>query len=271
MRLAFLADIHGNLPAFEAALDHAHRQRPDQIIIVGDIVVGSPDSRACLELACSLGCPIVRGNHERYVASFGQPNAPPVWQSNQYAPVRWAHEQLTIEQRAAADALPQFLRLADCPDLLIVHASLRNDRDTVYAYTPDDEIAAMFPSGETTIVRAHNHVPQVRLWEGRRIITTGSVGLALNLEPTAQYLLLDRVAGEWRIRHQSVPYDQALALARFHESGYLEAAGPMARLFMREVATAAGQIVPFLRDYERWNAAGPVTLEAAVERFFSIS
>ena len=41
----------------------------------------------------------------------------------------------------------------------------------------------------------------------------------------------------------------------------------MARLFMREVATAAGQIVPFLRDYERWNATEPITLEAAIQRF----
>ena len=267
MRLAFLADIHGNLPAFEAALDHAYRQQPDQIIIVGDIVVGSPDSRACLELAQSLSCPIIRGNHERYVASFGQPDAPAAWQSNQFAPVRWAYDQLTPEQRATINGLPQFLRLPDCPDLMIVHASLRNDRDTVYAYTPDDEIAAMFPTAETTIVRAHNHVPQVRLWEEQRIITTGSVGLALNLEPTAQYLLLDRVAGEWRIRHQSVPYDQEQALARFDQSGYLEEVGPMARLFMREVATAAGQIVPFLRDYERWNATEPITLEAAIQRF----
>ena len=41
MRIAFLADIHGNLPAFEAALDHVAQQHVDRVIFVGDLVVGS--------------------------------------------------------------------------------------------------------------------------------------------------------------------------------------------------------------------------------------
>ncbi|MBE0698820.1 MAG: metallophosphoesterase [Anaerolineaceae bacterium] len=65
IRIAVLADIHGNLPAFESALEHVSQQKVDQIILAGDIVNGSPDSKACWTLALSLGCPILRGNHER--------------------------------------------------------------------------------------------------------------------------------------------------------------------------------------------------------------
>ena len=89
MRIAILADIHGNLPAFEAALDHASRQRVDRTIVAGDIVNGSPDSAACWRLARSLGYPIVRGNHERYVARYGTAAGDPAWLSEQFAPVRW--------------------------------------------------------------------------------------------------------------------------------------------------------------------------------------
>ncbi|MBC8163473.1 MAG: metallophosphoesterase [Roseiflexaceae bacterium] len=267
MRLAILADIHGNLAAFEAALDHAQRQQPDQIIIAGDIVVGSPDSQACLELAQRLDCPLLRGNHERYVASFGQPGAPAIWQSEQFGPMRWAFDQLTEAQRTAIGKLPQHLRLADCPDLLIVHASLRSDRDTIYAYTPADEVAAMFPDPRATmIVRGHNHIPQVRLWQGRQIVTAGSIGLALDMETTAQYLILEQIAGAWHIRHQSVPYDLEATLRRFRE-GYLEQAGPIARLYMREVATAAGHLVPFLRTYARWSPDATLPLAQALDRF----
>lgn len=56
MRIAVLADIHGNLPAFEDALKHVSQQKVDQIILAGDIVNGSPDSKACWSLAMSLGC-----------------------------------------------------------------------------------------------------------------------------------------------------------------------------------------------------------------------
>jgi predicted phosphodiesterase len=69
MRLALLSDIHGNLPAFEAALAHATQQGYDQMVILGDVVVGAPDTADCWPLAKSLDVPIVRGNHGRYVAT----------------------------------------------------------------------------------------------------------------------------------------------------------------------------------------------------------
>jgi hypothetical protein len=270
MRIAILSDIHGNLPAFEAALDHVSRQHVDRLIIAGDIVVGSPDSAACWRLAQTLGCPIVRGNHERYVAHFGRSDAPSEWATERFAPVRWAVEQLIGDERAAIETLPPAVRMPDLPDLLVVHASLRADRDSIVPYTPDEQLAEMFPNiQEPWIVRAHNHTGQVRLWNERTIITAGAVGLPLDGSPTAQYLLLEQRAGGWRIMHQSVPYDLDAALLRFRATGYLDAAGPMARLFMREVATASHHMVPFLRAYAQWSAREPLALEEAVERFLN--
>ncbi|MBK8797381.1 MAG: metallophosphoesterase family protein [Anaerolineales bacterium] len=36
MRLAFLADIHGNLPALEAVMRDLQAQMPDQVFLAGD-------------------------------------------------------------------------------------------------------------------------------------------------------------------------------------------------------------------------------------------
>jgi hypothetical protein len=164
-------------------------------------------------------------------------------------------------------ALPLQLRLADAPDLLLVHASARSDKDTLAAYTPNDRLHAMFAgAGERTIVRAHNHTCQVRLWEGRQIITAGSVGLPLDGNPSAQYLLLERNGSGWGFEHHAVGYDVDAALRRFDETGYMAGAGPMAHLFRREVATAAHHMVPFLRAYAGWQEEG-LTLGRAVERF----
>lgn len=270
MRIAILADIHGNLPAFEAALDHVPRQTVDQIVIAGDLVVGSPDSAACWHLAQSVRCPILRGNHERYVADYGTPDADPRWATEQFAPVQWAVSQLTDDERQAMGALPRVLRLANAPGLLIVHASARGDHDTMFAYTPEARLSAMFPQVcEQMIVRAHNHVGQVRLWDGHTIVTAGSVGLPLDSNPTAQYLLLEQNAKGWHIHHQSVPYDVDSALRRFEESGYLAATGSMGRLFQREVATASHQIVPFLRAYARWSQESAIALDHAIDRFLA--
>lgn len=272
MRIAILADIHGNLPAFEAALAHACGLCVDQFIIAGDLVNGAPDSRQCWQLAQSLQCPILRGNHERYVFDLDEPHAPLLWHTERFAPVHWTASQFSPEERQALRALPLSLRLPEAPDVLFVHASLRRDNDALAAYTPESELTAMFPeSHEALIVRGHEHWCQVRLWGERAIVTAGSVGWTLDeSQPTAQYLLIERRGHRWQFQHQAVPYAIDLTVQRFHATGYLQAAGPMARLMLREIATASPQIVPFLRAYERWIQQAPLSLSEGIERFFQI-
>ena len=156
--------------------------------------------------------------------------------------------------------------------VLFVHASLRRDNDALAAYTPESELTAMFPeSHEALIVRGHEHWCQVRLWGERAIVTAGSVGWTLDeSQPTAQYLLIERRGHRWQFQHQAVPYAIDLTVQRFHATGYLQAAGPMARLMLREIATASPQIVPFLRAYERWIQQAPLSLSEGIERFFQI-
>lgn len=270
MRLAFFSDIHGNLPAFEAALEHVARQRVDQLVIGGDIVVGSPDSAACWQRARNLGCPILRGNHERYLFHFHDPQAPALWHTPQFAPVQWALAEFTPAQLQEMGQLPLTLRLPEAPDLLLVHASARSDHDSVRPYTPEEQLAPMF-AGEAAalIVRGHNHLPFLRQWAGGLLATAGSVGLALDGNPTAQYLIAERRPSGWHVAQQSVPYDQEANLRRFEESGYLEATGPMGRLFFRELSTASHLIVPFLRAYHRWNQEAPLSLDEGVDRFLA--
>jgi predicted phosphodiesterase len=268
MRIAVLADIHGNQLAFAAALADVRRHGVDQIVIAGDIVVGSPDSADCWELARSLTCPIIRGNHERYVVDYATPRADPAWDTPQFAPLQYAAAQLGSSARAAAAALPSALRLPDAPDLLIVHASQRSDHDTLRAHTPDSALPDLFPDpGARLIARGHNHIAGIRPWGRHQIVTVGSVGLPLDGVATAQYALLDRRDGGWTVSHRSVPYDLDAALGRFYSTGYIAQAGVIARLYYRELASASFHIVPFLRCYQRWQADGPLDLEAAFERF----
>jgi diadenosine tetraphosphatase ApaH/serine/threonine PP2A family protein phosphatase len=212
----------------------------------------------------------LRGNHERYVAHYDTPHASPIWKTQQFAPLHWALEQLDEPQRQEMSTLPLTLRLAEAPHLLLCHASSRSDYDTILSHTPESQLDEMFPnSPERFIVRGHNHVGQVRLWRDQFIVTNGSVGLALDGNATAQYLLLDQTPGGWRIQHQSVPYDVDAVVARFRATGYLAATGPIGRLFLREVVTATQHLVPFMRLYARWTEEASLSLDAAVERFLN--
>ena len=42
MKLAILADIHGNLPAFRVVTDHIERWKPDAVLLAGDVVNRPP-------------------------------------------------------------------------------------------------------------------------------------------------------------------------------------------------------------------------------------
>ena len=270
MRIAILADIHGNLPAFEAVLSHVRQQAPDLIVIAGDIVIGAPDSAVCWQLAQSLDCPIVRGNHERYLGHFGTEEGDPAWQSEQFTPVQWAVQQCTAQEKAAIANLPQSIRLADAPDLLVVHASARSDRENLPPYTPDEAIAGMFRGvKERWIVRGHDHIARTHPWRDKMIITIGSAGLPIDGNPAAQYALFDKTSQGWHVAHQAVAYNLDATLERFAVTHYVEKTGVMGRLFLREAATATPHFVPFLRLYQQWSAQASLSLQDGLNRYLT--
>lgn len=271
MRIAVLADIHGNRAAFEAVLDHAARQYHDAMVILGDIVIGAPDSAACWQLARSLNVPLVRGNHDRTLAQFGTPDAHPTWSEPRYGPLHYAVNELNRAERAELAALPFAARLSAAPEVLAVHASLRSDTDSLFAHTSAADLQAMFPHPEADVIlRGHNHLAcQHRL--GRTLlVAVGSVGMPLDGVPLAQYATLERRRAGWQVIHHALPYDLEATLARFDQSGYIEQTGPLGRLYRRQIATGANQIAPFLAWYQRWQSAGPIDLETALTRFLAL-
>jgi hypothetical protein len=66
MKVAVLADIHGNLPALEAVLEDLDEHAPDRIVLLGDIA-GGPMPAQTLDRLAELGerAVWVHGNGER--------------------------------------------------------------------------------------------------------------------------------------------------------------------------------------------------------------
>ena len=65
MRVAALADIHGNLPALEAVLLDVEREKPDLIVFCGDVASGPMPSETIDLLRTLRGARFVRGNADR--------------------------------------------------------------------------------------------------------------------------------------------------------------------------------------------------------------
>jgi len=65
LKVAFLSDIHGNLPALEIAIKDVGEV--DGYFVLGDVVNYGPWSNECVEMLEDLqNCKKIRGNHEHY-------------------------------------------------------------------------------------------------------------------------------------------------------------------------------------------------------------
>ena len=70
MRIAILADIHGNVLALEAVFADLKFRNVDQVVNLGDCVSGPLWPRETAEFLRQLNWPTVRGNHDRWVTDW---------------------------------------------------------------------------------------------------------------------------------------------------------------------------------------------------------
>ena len=269
MRLAILGDVHGNLHAFEAALAHARAQSPDQIVLLGDYMIGCPDAVSCWQLACSLGATMLRGNHERYVMDYDTQHGDPKWYTDAWLPLQWTVAQLTESDRNIMRRLPICTQISDLDDMLFMHAGPANDMLTVAQHDADSIIARLVNGHRATwFVRGHNHVPMHRTWNGRTIITNGSVGLPLSGHNLSEYALIDGDIAHRSIQHVRVPYDHAGSMRRFTETSWLRETGVVGRLYFLELQHGIGLLTPFLRLHRKLAVERGFDLEQSYAAFW---
>lgn len=119
MKIALLADIHGNLEALQACLAHAEREGVGKFIFLGDLVGYGADPVACLTLLADhadKGALLVRGNHDEAALGGLCENMNVVAREATY----WTRAQLVDTERAFLSSLPLTARHND---LFLVHAS----------------------------------------------------------------------------------------------------------------------------------------------------
>lgn len=264
MRIAVLADVHGNLPALAAVLAEIERLQPDQVVLNGDLINGVPFSAEVIDQVRARDWVVVRGNHEFYYLDFGTPRAEAGTEDAQrWGQLHWLVEQITPAQGTYLAMLPD-QRIGYVPGtqpLCIAHGVPGRNRVGFYTHQTAEQIAAELTAvGQHTLLSAHTHVQidrQIRadLPAGERswhLINPGSVGLPLNGDVRAQFALLESVpeevaAGGWQATMQRVAYDRRPALAAYAESGMAAAGGIMTELFYWEVVTAELEITLFFR------------------------
>ena len=192
-RVAVLFDVHGNLPALEAALAAADAAGAGTIVFGGDLVPG-PMPGEVVERVRALGprARAIRGNGDRLVVDAFDGRLPDALPAPLRELLAWTAAQLDRSQRDFLAALPPTLALAvaGVGDVLVCHATPDSDETLVTARTPDARLHALFAgAGAPTVVCGHTHMPYDRTVGGVRVVNAGSVGLPFGA-PGAHWLLL---------------------------------------------------------------------------------
>ena len=227
MRVALLADIHGNLAALEAVLADADAQGAQAVIAAGDHLVTGPRPLQVFALLQERGAILIRGNNDQDVVDIRRGRAPDWWRSGlHFGPLRWTAEQVTPEVVAAVEALPEqrVVRLNGAPPLRIVHGSPRDVREPVLPVTGGlvAEVAQItgLPSTralprrlcevlaeveEPVMVCGHTHLAWLACHQGKLAVNPGSVGAPTNDTGHADYALLTLADGRWQAELRNVP------------------------------------------------------------------
>jgi putative phosphoesterase len=233
MRIAVLADIHGNVRALRAVMDDLKQVAPDRVLNLGDTVSGPLEAAETADLLISLAWTTIRGNHDRQLLD------------------RPAEQMRPSDQAAAGELknhhsawLSTLDASAEVEDLLLCHGT--PDSDTTYlleTVEPDGrvriatgaEVARRLDgTSARTVLCGHSHMARiVALDDGRVVINPGSVGLPAytDIEPVrhsmemgapfARYAVLERrkASEPWEVSFRVVAYDWGAAADRASAKG----------------------------------------------------
>lgn len=275
MKIALLADIHGNFPALQAVTAHLEQWQPDQVIVAGDIVNRGPRSLDCLcfvhDKQATAGWLTVRGNHEDYVISQAQPDAPrsgPVFETHRNT--YWTYQQLEDEV-ASLRAMPFKLDLT-APNgglICLTHASLRGTRSGIYPSTSDIELQQKIEPAAGLFGVGHTHWPLIRRLNGTLVVNAGAVGLPFDGDTRTCYAQVQWQHGHWSAEIIRLEYDREQAERDFFETGFMANSGGLAPLILDEFRRARSHLYQWSERYQARVLAGEMTLEESARAYMA--
>ena len=142
MKVALIGDVHANLPALEAVLDHISKQEVEAIWNVGDFVGYGAFPDEVVHLLRERGAVSILGNYDRKVLRFPQKRAK--WRTSKtpdkFAAFEWAHCNLSPDSREYLASLSQarIVGIAVAgPDGDWINLSIRRPDGKLYIVTVD--------------------------------------------------------------------------------------------------------------------------------------
>jgi putative phosphoesterase len=184
VKIAFISDIHANLPALESVLKAI--TDCDAVICCGDVIGYYAEPNQVCELLRDLRILTIRGNHDAYVSGHLKPNP----EHEQAYRIAWTRELLKTSHLKWLANLPNRLDLSfDDLQVTVRHANPWDEEQYLY---PDSELIDQIPlKRQQVLVVGHTHRPMQRQVSQGLLVNPGSVGQPRDHNPGPSYAVLD--------------------------------------------------------------------------------
>lgn len=195
-----LSDVHGNVLALEAVRKALKKEKPDVVLIAGDLVMNGPEPGATVEAIREMegdGAIVVQGNTDIAVADADYAAAfPGMLESGVPETIRaaaqWAHDALDDEQLGWLRRLPAERRVRVGDDLILVtHASPGSQTQGFdRGLDPSTVLERISRTDARVICCGHTHIADVQEFGWKVVVNDGSAGYSFDGDPTASWALV---------------------------------------------------------------------------------
>jgi len=210
MRVAILADIHGNLPACEAVLEDITRSvAPDFIVAAGDLALRGAHPRETVELLFDRCDSVLMGNTDCYLAGNylgGAYRERDHWKTDL---LRWTRDQLGPELLQRLGTLPFSVRYTPRKgqDLFVCHANPRNLEESLDPTLDEVAVRRFFNHLDAAACAfGHLHFPYRRRVGRMLIADVASVGIPRDGDLRPAYGVFTFTPKGWRVQIRRVRY-----------------------------------------------------------------
>jgi predicted phosphodiesterase len=164
LRAAIVSDLHSNVEAFNAALDHIAGLNVDKIYCLGDIVGYGPDPIDMINMVKTRVDACILGNHDEAILK-----EPKYFNRIPYEAIMWTKVQLSFGCEDSLDFLKNLPEILHIEGMVLTHGLL--DNNMCYVDNTDDLMVIFEGMEENDFIcfGGHSHFPSVWALEGEQI------------------------------------------------------------------------------------------------------
>lgn len=231
MKYVIISDVHGNMPALEAAEKTFPKGKDVGVICAGDVVGYGAEPAECIKKVSAMGARNVLGNHDAGVLEKTD-----ISHFNRHAAeaVLWTKEHL---DRASLDYLESLPYVLEEELFSVAHGTLHEPEEFIYMMTGADAMHTFEVLKTKVCFVGHSHIPSTFILrngklsqtfgkkialeeDAKYIVNVGSIGQPRDGDSRACYCVYDAEADQ--IRFRRVKYDINAAAERIIAAGLPE-------------------------------------------------